>query len=227
MGLTVDRRGMMTGMGAAALAPLLACAREPDASAGAGQARLIAGNACPLTARQTEGPFYFDPGLVRRDIREGRPGARLRLRLQVVGIGDCAPQPRARVDIWHCDSAGIYSGYESERSAGHKWLRGTQFADSQGVVAFETLYPGWYEGRATHVHCKVVTPDGREVSSQIYFPDRLSDEVYAGTAYRGRGGRRPLNEEDGLFRQSGGAAPLARMVRSATGLDGAVVLALR
>jgi hypothetical protein len=77
------------------------------------------------------------------------------------------------------------------------------------------------------VHCKVLTPDGREVTSQIYFPDPLSDEVYAGGAYRGRGGRRLLNFEDGIFRQSDGAAPVARVVRSAAGLDGAVVLALR
>ncbi|MET1112464.1 MAG: intradiol ring-cleavage dioxygenase [Allosphingosinicella sp.] len=222
----LGRRDMMTGMGAAALAPLLACAREPQAAATAAPGRLIAGAACPLTPRQTEGPFYFDPRLVRRDISEGRPGARLRLRLQVVGARDCAPALRARVDVWHCDSAGAYSGYEGERSAGEKWLRGTQFADADGVVAFETLYPGWYEGRATHVHCKVTTPDGREVTSQIYFPDALSERVYAEEAYRGRGGRRLRNDEDGLFRQAGETAPLARVVRSAAGLDGAVVIAL-
>lgn len=221
----VGRRDMMAGMGMAALAPLLACAREPQAAAAPG--RLIAGTTCPLTPRQTEGPFYFDPRLVRRDIREGRPGVPLRLRLQVVGAEDCAPALRARVDIWHCDAAGVYSGYDSERSAGEAWLRGTQLADAEGVVAFETLYPGWYGGRATHVHCKVSTPDGREVTSQIYFPDDLSDRVYAQSAYRGRDGRRMRNEEDGIFRASGGSVPVARIVRSAAGLDGAVVLALR
>jgi protocatechuate 3,4-dioxygenase beta subunit len=218
---------MLTGMGVAALAPLLACTRGQEATAASGPARLIAGNACPLTPRQTEGPFYFDPRLVRREIKEGRPGVGLQLRLQVVGAGDCSPAPRARVEIWHCDSAGAYSGYRSERSAGERWLRGTQFADAQGVVAFETLYPGWYEGRAPHVHCKVLTPDGREVTSQIYFPDTVSDEVYAQSVYRRRSGRRVLNGEDGIFRQSDGASPLVRVVRSAAGLDGAVVLALR
>jgi len=223
----LDRRDMMTGMGVAALAPLLACTREPEALAASSPVRLIAGNACPLTPRQTEGPFYFDPRLVRRDIKEGRPGARLRLRLQVVGARDCAPAPRARVDIWHCDAAGVYSGYDSERSAGEKWLRGAQFADGQGTVAFETVYPGWYEGRATHIHCKVSTPDGREVTSQIYFPDPLSDQVHAQSAYRGRAGRRLRNDDDGIFRQAGGSVPLARVVRFPAGLDGAVVLALR
>lgn len=223
----VGRRDLMAGMGMAALAPLLGCAREPKAAASAGPGLLIAGTACPLTPRQTEGPFYFDPRLVRQDIKEGRPGARLRLRLQVVGARDCAPAPRARVDIWHCNPAGVYSGYESERSAGETWLRGIQYADAQGVVAFDTLYPGWYQGRATHVHCKVSTPDGREVISQIYFPDAYSDRIYDEIAYRGRGGRRLPNVEDGIFRQSDGASPIARVVRSAEGLDGAVVLALR
>ncbi len=95
------------------------------------------------------------------------------------------------------------------------------------MVAFETLYPGWYEGRATHVHCKVSTADGLEIISQIYFPDALSDQVYAQSAYRGRGGRRMRNDEDGIFRQAGGAVPLAQIARSAAILDGAVVLALR
>ncbi|HEX6375744.1 MAG TPA: intradiol ring-cleavage dioxygenase [Allosphingosinicella sp.] len=223
----VTRREMTAGMGMAALAPLLACAREPQAAAAAGRGRLIAGDACPLTPQQTEGPFYFDPRLVRQDIREGRPGVRLRLRLQVVGAADCAPAEGARVDLWHCDAAGVYSGYDRENSAGEAWLRGTQLADVDGVVAFETLYPGWYEGRATHIHCKARTEDGREIVSQIYFPDELSARIHADSAYRGRDGRRVRNDEDGIFRRAGGAVPLAELVRSAAGYDGAVVLALR
>ncbi|HYD39150.1 MAG TPA: intradiol ring-cleavage dioxygenase, partial [Allosphingosinicella sp.] len=172
------RREVVAGIGMAALVPLLACARRPAAAAAPG--KLIAGDTCPLTPRQTEGPFYFDPRLVRRDIREGRPGVPLRLRLQVVVAADCAPVAGARVDIWHCDAAGAYSGYDSERTAGQAWLRGTQIADAEGVVAFDTLYPGWYPGRAPHVHFKAWLPEGRgEVTSQLYFPDALSDAVYA------------------------------------------------
>lgn len=222
------RRDVVAGMGAAALAPMLACAREPESAAPAfGQGRLIAGESCPLTPRQTEGPFYFDPRLVRSDIREGRPGVLLRLRLQVVGAADCAPAERARVDIWHCDAAGAYSGYDSERTAGETWLRGTQLADADGVVAFETLYPGWYAGRAVHIHVKARTADGREIASQIYFPDDVSDRVHGEGAYAGHKGRRVRNDSDGLFRGSGGAVPIATIVRSAAGYDGAVVLALR
>lgn len=222
------RREVVAGIGAAAAAPLLACAREPQSAAPAfGQGRLIAGESCPLTPRQTEGPFYFDPRLVRRDIREGRPGVPLRLRLQVVRAADCAAEARARVDVWHCDSAGAYSGYDSERSAGEAWLRGTQTTDADGVVAFETLFPGWYAGRATHIHCKAWTADGREIASQIYFPDALSDRIYSDGPYAGRGGRRVHNGEDGLFRSAGGSVPLATVTGSAAGYEGAVVLALR
>ncbi|HEX8222531.1 MAG TPA: intradiol ring-cleavage dioxygenase [Allosphingosinicella sp.] len=222
----IRRRDVVAGMGLAALAPLLACARQPEAAA-AGRGRLIAGTTCPLTPRQTEGPFYFDPRLVRRDLREGRPGVPLRLRLQVVGAANCAPSERARVDIWHCDAAGAYSGYDSERTRGETWLRGTQLAGADGVVEFETVYPGWYSGRAVHVHVKARTAEGLEIASQIYFPDDLSERVFAGSPYARRGGRRLRNGEDGLFRSGGEAVPLAEIVRSAAGYDGAVVLALR
>ena len=227
MAQRIGRRDVVGGIGLAALAPVLACAREPQAAAAAAPGRLIAGDTCPLTPRQTEGPFYFDPKLVRRDIREGRPGVPLRLRLQVVAAADCAPHERARVDIWHCDAAGAYSGYDSERTAGEAWLRGTQLAGADGVVEFETLYPGWYAGRATHIHVKAWTADRREVASQIYFPDDLSDRIYGESPYAGRGGRRVHNGDDGLFRGAGGAVPLATVLRSAAGFDAAVVLALR
>jgi protocatechuate 3,4-dioxygenase beta subunit len=217
-----DRRDVLTGLAALPLVPLLACAREPAAAAAG---KLIAGATCPVTPRQTEGPFYFDPKLVRRDVREGRPGLPLRLRLQVVEAAACAPVAGARVDIWHCDSAGAYSGYDGERSAGQAWLRGTQFADANGIVLFETLYPGWYGGRATHIHCKAWLPEGRgEIASQIYFPDALSDSIYAEAPYAGRSGRRLRNAVDGIF---GADSPLAEAKRGPNGVDAALVLALR
>ncbi len=223
-----DRRDVLTGLAALPLVPLLACARGADETAAAAPGRLIAGDTCPVTPRQTEGPFYFDPRLVRSDVREGRPGLPLRLRLQVVGAKACAPIAGARVDIWHCDAAGAYSGYDSERSRGEAWLRGTQFADPDGIVAFATLYPGWYGGRAPHVHVKAWLPEGRgEIASQLYFPDALSDSVYAEAPYAGRSGRRLRNDEDGLFRSGGPSVPLAETKRVSGGVEAALVLALR
>src|SRR5690606_8480 len=65
---------------------------------------------CVLTPETTEGPYYFDPQLVRRDIAEGRDGVATLLRLQVVDAR-CRPLPGARVDVWHCDAQGVYSSY--------------------------------------------------------------------------------------------------------------------
>ena len=220
----IHRRDLLIGgLGMAAL-PLAACAKERAPAARS--TRLIAGTTCPVTPEQTEGPFYFDPALVRADIAEGKDGVPLRLRLQIVDSAACAPSRRARVDIWHCDSAGVYSGYDRERSAGARWLRGTQFADAQGVAAFNTLYPGWYEGRAPHIHVKAWLPDGRELTSQLYFPDALSDAIYGQGAYAGRAGRRQRNGDDFIFRDSGGDVPMAQVARSAAGYDGAIVIAL-
>lgn len=222
----IHRRQLLTGAGALGLAalPILACAKEPVPAASS--TRLIAGTICPVTPEQTDGPFYFDPEMVRQDIKEGKTGVPLQLRLQIVEARACAPQQRARVDIWSCDAAGVYSGYEQERSAGQRWLRGTQFADADGVATFRTLYPGWYEGRAPHIHVKAWLPGGREVTSQLYFPDDLSDAVYRETAYGGRAGRRMRNSDDFIFQRAGGSVPIARLTRGADGYDGALVIAL-
>ncbi len=221
--LPIHRRELLVGAGALALAPIAACARERPAARSTG---LIAGDICPVTPRQTEGPFYFDPELVRRDIAEGRPGVPLRLRLQIVDAARCAPSERARVDVWHCDAGGAYSGYDRERTRGDTFLRGTQFADARGIAEFATLYPGWYEGRAPHIHVKAWTGDGRELTSQLYFPDALSDVIYAQGAYSGRSGRRLRNGDDGLFRSARASAPVARMTRTEAAYDGAIVIAL-
>lgn len=222
--IPIDRRGLLAGALGLITLPVIACARERAAAASS--TRLIAGTTCPVTPEQTEGPFYFDPEMVRRDIREGKAGAPLRLRLQIVDAAACTPSRAARVDIWHCDAAGAYSGYDQERSAGQRWLRGTQFADAAGVATFESVYPGWYEGRAPHIHVKAWMPDGREVTSQLYFPDALSDAVYREGVYAGRAGAFLRNADDSIFRRAGGAVPMAQVSRTAAGYDGAIVIAL-
>ena len=222
---SIHRRDMLAGAFGFAALPIIACARQPAAAAAS--ARLIAGTTCPVTPEQTEGPFYFDPQMVRQDIGEGKAGVPLRLRLQIVEATACAPSQRARVDIWHCDAAGAYSGYDRERTAGQRWLRGTQYADAQGVASFTTLYPGWYEGRSPHIHVKAWMGDGREVTSQLYFADDLSDAVYREGAYAGRAGAHMRNADDGIFRRAGGAVPMAEVARGAAGYDGAIVIALR
>jgi len=142
---------------------------------------------CVLTPEAGEGPFYLDPKLLRSDITSGQSGAPLQLALQVVRAGDCATLTNARVDVWHADALGLYSGYErqsgvggiSTRGAvGQQYLRGTQVTDATGSVQFRTIFPSWYGGRTPHVHFKVFLGGNEVVASQIFFPDDITREVF-------------------------------------------------
>ncbi len=142
---------------------------------------------CVLTADAGEGPFYLDPKLIRSDITSGMPGAPLQLALEVVRAGDCSILPNARVDIWHADAIGLYSGYAKQggvggvspqSAVGATYLRGTQVTDAQGNVQFRTIFPSWYGGRTPHVHFKVFLGGKEVVASQIFFPDNITREVF-------------------------------------------------
>lgn len=149
--------------------------------------------ACILAPQAEEGPFYADPKLVRSDIADGKPGIPLTLRLRVIEAGACTPITSARVDIWHCDAQGLYSAFpgqgdghnidESSRS----FLRGTQMTDATGWVAFNSIYPGWYDGRATHIHFKVFLDQKNVLTGQTFLPDALNEFIYANAPdYTGR-----------------------------------------
>jgi protocatechuate 3,4-dioxygenase beta subunit len=159
---------------------------------------------CSLTPQSIEGPYYLDPHLVRAQIADGRTGVPLRVDLRVIDGATCKPSKRARVDIWHADAQGIYSGYEGQgdkqqlSTVGQKFLRGTQFTDGKGAVSFNTIYPGWYTGRATHIHFKVLLDDRNVLTGQMYFPDAVNEFIYANiSAYAGRlGPRAVVNAND-------------------------------
>lgn len=176
------------------------------AAAGAG---LIAPSVCVLTPGTTEGPFHLDARLVRADITEGRRGAPVDLAIQVVDAA-CAPIARARVDVWHCDASGDYSGFAhqgDEDTAGETFLRGTQFSDKAGVARFRTIWPGWYPGRAPHYHYMVLLDGGGVLTSQIFLPDPVSDRIYADVpAYARPGPRRVHNGDDRIALAAGGGA---------------------
>lgn len=167
--------------------------------------------ACILTPRAVEGPFYFDPKLERADIREDRPGVPLALVLRIVEAPTCKPVTGARVDVWHADAVGMYSGYdrqsdsESVSTKGQTFLRGTQFAGTGGEVTFNSIYPGWYRGRTTHIHFKVFLDSKSMVTGQIYFPDALSQFIYENIApYNTRkAARDTVNVTDGVLQESG------------------------
>jgi protocatechuate 3,4-dioxygenase beta subunit len=186
---------------------------------------------CIVTPEQTEGPFFTDVRLNRSDVRsdptdksvkEGVPLA-LTLRASSVGAAGCVPLAGAMVDVWHCDAAGVYSD-SGGNTAGRKFLRGHQMTDAGGGARFTTIYPGWYPGRAVHIHFKVriiAGPAlGHEFTSQLYFDEAVTDRVFARAPYSARGARsRTLNGNDGLFRRGGNRLMLA-LAESGSGYAG-------
>lgn len=180
-------------------------------SGGAGPVRRAApldSDGCILTPQSVEGPYYLDPRLVRSDIAEGRSGVPLRLRLRVIDAAACVPIQGARVDVWHADAQGIYSGYEGQgdtrriSTLGQSFLRGTQASDENGWATFETIYPGWYPGRATHVHFKVFLDERTLVTGQMYLVEAINEFVYGNIPAYGkrRLPRETLNATDGIAR---------------------------
>lgn len=157
--------------------------------------------ACQLITQDITGPYYLDARQLRSDIADGQPGMPLQLDFQVVGTFDCQPLPGATVHIWQCNAAGLYSGVKNLvldanlRPLGDfvdltdsNFLRGVQTTDSQGRVRFQTIVPGWYAPRPTHLHLKVYPPSFGEVATtQLYFPPAFCDEVYTHEAYAARG----------------------------------------
>jgi protocatechuate 3,4-dioxygenase beta subunit len=181
-----------------------------------GQAAQSGAKVCILTPEATEGPFYFDPKLVRSDITEGKQGAPLLLTLQIVEAKDYAPLQDARVDVWHADRLGLYSGYarqETGSTKGETFLRGTQFTGADGEVRFNTIYPGWYPGRTPHIHFKAFVDDRNVITGQLYFPDPITEQVYATTTpYRERKAERDtFNADDFIFVKQGGADTILKL----------------
>ncbi|PJE33696.1 Dioxygenase [Pseudooceanicola marinus] len=214
------RRALLTSLAASPAVMLGArpLAAQETAAASAG---LISSNVCLLATEVTEGPYYTDPELVRADITEGKEGVAMDMMIQVVDAS-CQPIAGVRVDIWHCDAQGNYSGYANQGSDGtldtssETFLRGTQMADEQGIVTFRSIYPGWYRGRTTHIHHKVFVDETNVLTGQIFFPDALSQYLYNNLPpYNDRASARDtVNSSDGIAAQAGESAYAA--VREAT-----------
>lgn len=157
---------------------------------------------CVLLPEMTAGPFPTLQQMERRDITEGYPGRPLRLGLRAVDE-DCSAIPRALVEVWHADASGDYSAYEDggtgkDEASGTTFLRGYQVADGDGIVEFDTIYPGWYRERAVHVHVRVHRDDAMILTSQLFFPDDLTAEVFSSGVYDEFGLPDTTNATDGL-----------------------------
>lgn len=222
VGRTLSRLELVGLCGVAAAATLETVRGGFASKAAAGEllaATALSSQDCIAQPQQTEGPYFVDEQLERADIRDDpsnrqtSAGVPLDLRLIISSVteaGACQSLAGAQVDIWHCDALGVYSGVRdrSVDTTGRKFLRGYQVTDDTGQVCFTTVYPGWYAGRAVHVHFKVRRPgaNGRadEFTSQLYFDGALTDRVHAAWApYASKKGQRFVNSRDMIFREGG------------------------
>lgn len=247
VGRRLSRREIVGLFGASVAAAAAAShAGESGAFAFSEESQLPAGAAlglqdCIALPQQTEGPYFVDEQLKRSDIRVDpsngvtSAGVPLELRLvisTVTDAGACQSLANAQVNVWHCDAAGVYSDVRdrSVDTTGRKFLRGSQTTDAAGLARFTTIYPGWYGGRAVHVHFKVRTPGayGRtdEFTSQLYFDDALTDRVHTRPPYAEHKGQRLLNTRDMIFRE-GGPKLVLPVVEAANGYAATFRIAMR
>ena len=174
-----------------------------------------------LWAEEDEGPYHRDSQPLRRDVFEDREGVRLQLGIRLADA-DAIPVVGATVEIWQCDALGRYSGFpppndatvvtattapRSEYLPEQTFLRGRQESDAAGMVEFQTVYPGWYPGRTVHIHL-MVHVGVTTLTSQLYFPDGLNDQVLALEPYSQRPGRDTTNDGDEIFATGGDPAVL-------------------
>lgn len=175
---------------------------------------------CVLLPEQTAGPFPLDEQFDRRDIAEGHPGQPMRLGFRVVD-GGCAPVAGAVVEVWHCDATGDYSAFVDggggkDESTGTTFMRGSQTADDDGIVEFQTIVPGWYTGRAVHIHLRVHVDESTVLTSQVYVDDDYVDGVFAAEPYADFGPPDTPLARDGFAGDAAGDGTLLHTVNADT-----------
>ena len=234
----IDRRSLFA-RAANAVASLAAA--QLTVSCGTASATELNVAGCVLTAALTEGPYFVDEKLNRSDLRTDpttgtqSSGVPLDLTFNVSRVAGnaCTPLTGAFLDVWHCDSGGVYSDV-SGTGAGHKFLRGYQVTDASGIARFVTVYPGWYPGRAVHVHFKLRlfagTAKTYEFTSQFFLAESVTNVVHAAAPYNVKGQRNTLNTSDGIYNgltTAGKAALTLRTTQVSGGYAGVIDLAVQ
>jgi protocatechuate 3,4-dioxygenase beta subunit len=233
----LSRRGMLGTFGAAG-AGLLVAGRTPVSSLFGGDEALAATSCASLTPTKTIGPYFVDEKLNRSNITTdpdtgaATSGVPLALTLSMLDEDNaCAPLVGAQVDIWHASPAGLYSDESVDGTAGKRYIRGYQVTDASGVVAFTTVYPGWYSGRTVHIHVRVRTFDSAgavktDFTSQLFFDDSLTDTVYTRSPYSTRGTRDTRNSADSIYGSDGASLVPTMTADGSGGYTGAFTFGL-
>ena len=178
---------------------------------------------CVLAPELTEGPYYVRGEKVRRDITEKKPGVPLLLALTVVNASSCRTIRNAAVDIWHCDARGEYSA-DIAGNPGTNFLRGVQRTNANGVATFKTIYPGFYPGRAVHIHVKVHVGGDVVHTGQLFFPATVTNAVYRRRPYSTHGATPDtVNADDSIFR-NGGSKGMLKLRKTKTGYTGSIAM---
>ncbi len=157
-----------------------------------------------LSSEETLGPCYF-ASTTGEDISQGKTGLPMQLCIRLID-SNCNPLSGYKIEVWHCDNEGLYSGDTSSSSdsssfAGdfctggdavaeaNTWFRGMLYTNDNGRVNFKTIFPGWYSGRTIHIHVAVVDSDGnRQLITQFCFKDELTEDICTGhSLYSARG----------------------------------------
>lgn len=141
---------------------------------------------CVLVASSTAGPCTTATDLAREDVSEGWTGLPVRLALKVVDTS-CAPLVGAIVKIWHTNIEGSYSGETPSNGfcllkpaySSNDFFRGVQTTSAAGVVYFDTCFPGWYPGRAIHIHFQIKMGATSTRVSQVFFPEAITQQIFA------------------------------------------------
>lgn len=184
-----------------------------------------AATGCNLAPTETKGPFptKVPASYVRSDITNGRSGYVLTIKLTINNSNNnCTAIAGAIVDIWHCDAEGNYSEYggsgmQSTDYQSLHFLRGRQSTDNSGLATFTSIFPGWYSGRATHIHVHAYNAGGTSLKvTQIAFPEVTGSALLAVGGYaKGMTGY-TYNAKDNVFSDDTTGIEIATVTGSTT-----------
>lgn len=213
----------LAALGLAAIAPLAgSCGKDHDTTAATTTTTTdststgsSSSGSCTATSSETAGPYptITPSSYVRSNIVDGQSGVPLTIKITIKNTNNsCAALSGALVDIWHCTAVGYYSEYTDTPGGGYAtidytashFLRGRQTTDSDGLVTFTSIFPGWYSPRAPHIHAHIYNSAGTSLLvTQIAFPTDVCNTVYTtATDYKAHGTQDTANTADMVFSDS-------------------------